>query len=413
MSLLFPQYLAKAELDSSKIAHADAKQAERTDLFRVHRIEYFSFVEGIVASEEHAVAAWMQAWENVGEYGIEAAHGSVSSSREGWTNLDGSGGKSDLSAHAQLLDALNLDSDPGSPALTASGSASANGRPAPSRSSTLDLPPPTSPAHSHEYNKDAKRRRRTSLPHWGLSPSPSVGAEKEGTGNSAGGRRDRLKGFIKSSLTSAQHSLQSALPSSSSSHNLFSPTTEGFPHSPPGSSAPHTPPISSHEFRSVSPLPTPSSTHLHPPPSSIPLRTPANSTSNPRKKEGFLYATEVGQKHSTAGDGGAKYNRYWVVLSEGQLVEYDRWTDSLSVHGVPINLRYATARISKQAGERRFCFEVLTPQLRRVYRTFSLRSRFLRYPVANAIDEKLFQKRRVKKSARNGLLGSPRASKVC
>ncbi|GAA5857567.1 hypothetical protein JCM5353_002571, partial [Sporobolomyces roseus] len=363
------KYLAKVEPDSSKIAHADAKQGERTDLFRVHRIEYFSFVEGIVASEEHAVAAWMQAWENVVEHGV--GDDSVSSSREGWVHLEQSGGgKCDLSAHAQLLDALNLDSDPGSPALTASGSASANGRPAPSRSSTLDLPPPISPAHSQEYNKDAKRRRRTSLPHWGLSPSPSVGAEKEGGHHSGGGRRDRLKGFIKSSLTSAQNSLQSALPSSSSSHNLFSPTSEGFPHSPPASSAPHTPPIS-HEFRSVSPIPTSSSTHLLPPPSSVPLRSPANSTSNPRKKEGFLYATEVGQKHSTAGDGGAKYNRYWVVLSEGQLVEYDRWTDSLSVHGVPINLRYATARISKQAGDRRFCFEVLTPQLRRVYQATS------------------------------------------
>jgi Arf-GAP/SH3 domain/ANK repeat/PH domain-containing protein len=60
-----------------------------------------------------------------------------------------------------------------------------------------------------------------------------------------------------------------------------------------------------------------------------------------------------------------------VVLGEGQLTEYDKWTDAMQVHGAPINLRYATARISKQAGERRFVFEVLTPELRRVYQAAS------------------------------------------
>ncbi|GAA5957522.1 hypothetical protein JCM3765_001167 [Sporobolomyces pararoseus] len=346
------KYLSKPEADTTRLAASDQKQGERTETFQRDRIEYFSFVEGLVTSEEHAVAAWLVAWENIEEGDTYNVGGGDAgdTSREGWVHLD-EGRSNTSSTHAQLLDALHLDSEPGSPSLQASHSAPAASRPSASRSSTLDLPPPVSPALSNEHSRDARRKRRTSLPHWGLSPSPSIGAEKEGGG---GGRRDRLKGFIKNSISTAQHSIQSALPSSSSSHNLFSPTSDSFPPaaSSASSAAPRTPPIPSTD--SLRPIP-------------ISPAVPAH----PRRKEGFLYATEAGQKHSTAGDGGARYNRYWVVLSEGTLVEYDRWSDALSVHGSPINLRYATARISKQAGERRFCFEVLTPQLRRVYQATS------------------------------------------
>ncbi|GAA5899413.1 uncharacterized protein JCM6883_005212 [Sporobolomyces salmoneus] len=353
------KYLSKPEVDSSKLAASDQKQGERTELFRGNRIEYFSFVEGVVLSEEHVVAAWLVAWENIGQdeshLGI-GAEGGADTSREGWVHLDE--GKTDTSlTHAQLLDALHLDLDSPSPSLPPSAS-STDGRPAPSRSSTLDLPPPVSPALPSEQSRDARRRRRTSLPHWGLSPSPSLGAEKESASGAGGGRRDRLKGFISKSLTSAQNSIQSALPSSGSSYNLFSPTSDSFP--------PPTSPLLSTPARSP-PMPSmPSRTSLQ-----IPSSTPTPASTHPRRKEGFLYATETGQKHSSAGDGGARYIRFWVVLSEGQLIEYDRWSDSLSVHGTPINLRYATARISKQGGERRFCFEVLTPQLRRVYQATS------------------------------------------
>ncbi|GAA6010162.1 hypothetical protein JCM11491_005370 [Sporobolomyces phaffii] len=338
------KYLSKHEPDASKLASSDQKQAERTELFRQGRIEYFSFVEGIVASEEHAVAAWLLAWENISEEEEDTSRDVGETSREGWVHLD-EGRAETTTSQVKLLDALHLDNEPASPSLEITTTPSSGSRPTASRSSTLDLPPPLSPLPSSEGQKDLRRKRRTSLPQWSLSPSPSAGADKD---SATGGRRDRLKGFINRSLTTAQQSLQSALPSSNSSTSIFSPTSDAFPTSPTATTAPRTPPMPPNDF----------------------LRTPQANTaaSAPsRRKEGFLYATEVGQKHSSAGDGGARYNRYWVVLSEGQLVEYDRWSDALSVHGTPINLRYATARISKQAGERRFCFEVLTPQLRRVY----------------------------------------------
>ncbi|GAA5923076.1 ADP-ribosylation factor GTPase-activating family protein [Sporobolomyces koalae] len=345
------KYLAKSELDESKLAALDAKQTERTALFRQQRVDYFSFIEGILASEEHAVAAWLLAWQDV-ESDDRSVHNGANTSVDGWVHL---GDVTDPAEPPKLLDAIHLDSDPERPSGSHSAPISLDDHAIPSRSSTLDVPPAMSPATSSEQLQDHKRKRRTSLPHWGLSPSPSAGAEKPGIATP--GRRDRFRGFIKS----AQHSLQSALPTSSSSHNLFSPTSATGP-------GPRTPPLLSDEFFPVSPDATaPCAVHLLPPPSPRRSRSPQSLGSHPRKKEGFLYATEAGQKHSSSGDGGARYNRYWVVLSEGRLVEYDRWTDSLSVHGTPINLRYATARSSKQAGDRRFCFEVLTPQLRRVY----------------------------------------------
>lgn len=388
----FSQYLAKPEPDEHKVALSDERQRERTESFRQNRIEYFSFVEGIVASEELALAAWLVAWQdtpataNLDGARTTAEHSltAVDTSREEWIHLDDSRTEDTSAGHAQgLLDALHLDSElRTSPSLSASPRSGE--RPTPSRSSTLDLAPPVSPgglalsSSSNDLDRDARRRRRTSLPHWGL-PSPS--STSFGGGNEKEGRRDRLKGFIAKSLTTAHNSIQSALPSSSthstSHHVLLSPTSDSFspqpqpqpqpqpPHplplprmsSPTGATtAPRTPPMSSRE------------SHLKPPPSTTTTTTTAQA--HARKKEGFLYATDAGQKHSTAGDGGARYSRFWVVLSEGQLIEYDRWSDALSVHGSPINLRYATARTSRHGGERRFCFEVLTPQLRRVYRAF-------------------------------------------
>lgn len=82
--------------------------------------------------------------------------------------------------------------------------------------------------------------------------------------------------------------------------------------------------------------------------------------------------------------------RFWTVLAGGQLAEYTGWKEGLEVvggflhqecrqgypeprsqqHGTPINLRFATVRESRNV-ERRFCFEVITPQTRRVYQATS------------------------------------------
>jgi Arf-GAP/SH3 domain/ANK repeat/PH domain-containing protein len=54
------------------------------------------------------------------------------------------------------------------------------------------------------------------------------------------------------------------------------------------------------------------------------------------------------------------------VLDQGKLSEYTNWKQSLELHMEPIDLRMASVREARNA-ERRFCFEVITPQYTRVY----------------------------------------------
>jgi hypothetical protein len=52
------------------------------------------------------------------------------------------------------------------------------------------------------------------------------------------------------------------------------------------------------------------------------------------------------------------------------LHEYSNWKRQLEPHIDPINLRFATVREARNA-ERRFCFEVITPHMRRIYQATS------------------------------------------
>lgn len=63
-------------------------------------------------------------------------------------------------------------------------------------------------------------------------------------------------------------------------------------------------------------------------------------------------------------------HRYWTVLSEGQLISYTHWKEALTVLNEPLNLRYATARISRNT-DRRFCLEVITPASRWIYQALT------------------------------------------
>lgn len=63
-------------------------------------------------------------------------------------------------------------------------------------------------------------------------------------------------------------------------------------------------------------------------------------------------------------------HRYWCVLSGGQLHEYSNWKRHLETHIEPINLRFATVREARNA-DRRFCFEIITPNFRRMYQATS------------------------------------------
>ena len=62
--------------------------------------------------------------------------------------------------------------------------------------------------------------------------------------------------------------------------------------------------------------------------------------------------------------------RYWIVLDQGKLSEYSNWKERLDLHMEPIDLRLASVREARNS-ERRFCFEIITPNFKRVYQATS------------------------------------------
>lgn len=58
------------------------------------------------------------------------------------------------------------------------------------------------------------------------------------------------------------------------------------------------------------------------------------------------------------------------MLDQGKLTEYSNWKQKLDLHMDPIDLRMASVREARNA-ERRFCFEVITPQYKRIYQATS------------------------------------------
>lgn len=57
-------------------------------------------------------------------------------------------------------------------------------------------------------------------------------------------------------------------------------------------------------------------------------------------------------------------------MDQGKLSEYSNWKQKLDLHMDPIDLRMASVREARNA-ERRFCFEVITPQYKRIYQATS------------------------------------------
>ncbi|CAO3598063.1 unnamed protein product [Absidia cylindrospora] len=87
-----------------------------------------------------------------------------------------------------------------------------------------------------------------------------------------------------------------------------------------------------------------------------------------RRKEGFLFSPARSTKSNPAT--GSIWHKHWSVVSGGQLYEYSNWKKHLETHNEPINLRFATVREARNS-DRRFCFEVITPQYSRVYQATS------------------------------------------
>ncbi|KAG0179665.1 hypothetical protein DFQ29_001833 [Apophysomyces sp. BC1021] len=94
-----------------------------------------------------------------------------------------------------------------------------------------------------------------------------------------------------------------------------------------------------------------------------------------RRKEGFLLTTSRPSKgggtyDKTSKTPGVTWHKYWCVLCSGKLYEYRNWKHQLEKHIEPIDLQFATVREARSSG-RRFCFEIITPSLRRTYQATS------------------------------------------
>ncbi|TIA45921.1 ArfGap-domain-containing protein [Aureobasidium pullulans] len=84
------------------------------------------------------------------------------------------------------------------------------------------------------------------------------------------------------------------------------------------------------------------------------------------KKEGLLWSLSRPGSHVDPIMNKAGWHKFWIVLDQGKLSEYANWKDRLDLHMDPIDLRVASVREARNA-DRRFCFEVITPQYTRVY----------------------------------------------
>lgn len=133
---------------------------------------------------------------------------------------------------------------------------------------------------------------------------------------------------------------------------------------------------SSHESRGRSSLGI-TDTSCSPEEAQEDLRTPSEA----RKKEGFLFSSAKSPSHhnshyysthsssvNLADTSSSKsWKKFWCVVAGGQLSEYANWREGQLEHNrAPINLRFATVREARNP-ERRFCFEVITPQTKRTY----------------------------------------------
>ncbi|KAM0721997.1 hypothetical protein Q7P37_002923 [Cladosporium fusiforme] len=91
------------------------------------------------------------------------------------------------------------------------------------------------------------------------------------------------------------------------------------------------------------------------------------NTNGTQRKEGLLWAlSRPGSHVDPKGLNKQAWHKFWIVLDQGRLSEYVNWKDKLDLHMDPIDLRMASVREARNS-DRRFCFEVITPQFTRVY----------------------------------------------
>jgi len=97
------------------------------------------------------------------------------------------------------------------------------------------------------------------------------------------------------------------------------------------------------------------------------LASIAEAGSGTHRKEGLLWAlSRPGSHVDPKGLNKQAWHKFWIVLDQGKLSEYANWKQNLELHMEPIDLRMASVREARNS-DRRFCFEVITPQYTRVY----------------------------------------------
>ncbi|RMJ28252.1 ARF GTPase activator [Aspergillus sp. HF37] len=102
-----------------------------------------------------------------------------------------------------------------------------------------------------------------------------------------------------------------------------------------------------------------------------PMGTSAMDSIGQHRKEGLLWAlSRPGSHIDPKGINKQAWHKFWIVLDQGKLSEYSNWKQNLDLHIDPIDLRMASVREARNA-ERRFCFEVMTPQFKRIYQATS------------------------------------------
>ncbi|KAL4781160.1 hypothetical protein BJX76DRAFT_23018 [Aspergillus varians] len=102
-----------------------------------------------------------------------------------------------------------------------------------------------------------------------------------------------------------------------------------------------------------------------------PTIAPTMNSSGQQRKEGLLWAlSRPGSHIDPKGINKQAWHKFWIVLDQGKLSEYSNWKQKLDLHMDPIDLRMASVREARNA-ERRFCFEIITPQFKRIYQATS------------------------------------------
>ncbi|KAL1896397.1 hypothetical protein Sste5346_004783 [Sporothrix stenoceras] len=103
-----------------------------------------------------------------------------------------------------------------------------------------------------------------------------------------------------------------------------------------------------------------------------PAQTAILEKNGNQRKEGLLWALNRPGGHVDPRSALNKqgWHKFWIVLDQGKLSEYSNWKQKLDLHMDPIDLRMASVREARNA-ERRFTFEVITPQYKRVYQATS------------------------------------------